>query len=99
MLGLVLRYIALDIGGTRVMLAMIPIVMQIVDMRLLATWCSLMLEKLCQDLHQIVYQGGGWKGRRIGFLTLFQVWAWEHIAVLRPLGCRDRQVEEPVAYS
>ena len=82
MLGLVSGYIATDTSGTGVTLVLIPDVMEIVDARLPTAWGSLMLAKLYRDLHQIVYQGGSWKGRSIGFPTL-QVWAWEHIAVLR----------------
>ena len=58
-----------------------------------------MLEKLYQDLHQIVYQGAGQRGRSIGFLTLLQVWAWENIMTFRLIRWRDRKAEEPVAYT
>ena len=58
MLRLVLGYISLDTGGTGVTLALIPVVMGIVDVRLPAAWGSLMLAKVYKDLYQIVYQGG-----------------------------------------
>ena len=72
-LGLVSGYIAPDTGVIGVTLALIPVVMDIVDAGLPATWGSLMLAELYRDLHKIVYQGGGQQGRSIGFPTLLQV--------------------------
>ena len=89
-LGLVFGYITLDTRGKGVTLALFLVVMCIVDAGVPVTWGSLMLAKLYRDLHQIVYQGGSRQGRSIGFLTLLQVWAWEHIVVLRMLGRRER---------
>ena len=50
-LGLISGYISHNIGGTGVTLALIPIVMQIVDVGLSAAWGSLMLVELYRDLH------------------------------------------------
>lgn len=51
-------------------LALIPIVMDIVDAGVLTAWGSLMLAELYKDLHQIIYQGIGHQGRSVGFLTV-----------------------------
>lgn len=79
---LVSGYIAPDIGGRSVTLALILGIVQIVDVGGPTAWGTLMLAKMYQDLHQIVYHRVGTMGRGFGFAPLLQVWAWEHIAVL-----------------
>ena len=49
--GLVSGYIAPNIGGTGVILALVPVIMCIVDAGVPTTWGSLMLAELYRDLH------------------------------------------------
>lgn len=52
-------------------------------------WGSCMLAHLYRELHQVVYQRA--TSLSVG-ITLLQVWAWEHIAVTRPLEDKERPV-------
>lgn len=58
-------------------------------------WGSCMLAHLYRDLHQVVYLGYTSLSVEV---TLLQVWAWEHIPVVRPLLDRDRPVGQAYAY-
>ncbi|XP_059063972.1 serine/threonine-protein phosphatase 7 long form homolog isoform X1 [Cryptomeria japonica] len=58
-------------------------------------WGSCMLAHLYKDLHQVVYLG---YNILLAGVTLLQVWAWEHIPVVRPLADKDRPVGRAYAY-
>lgn len=58
-------------------------------------WGTLALVELYKDLHNIVYR----LGQSFGFVTLLQVWAWEHITVMQPVGRQDRDVASPMVFN
>ncbi|XP_057820172.2 protein MAIN-LIKE 1-like [Cryptomeria japonica] len=51
-------------------------------------WGSVMLSQLYHNMHLVTYRE--YVGLSVG-VTLLHIWAWEHIAVTRPLGAQDRQ--------
>ena len=60
------------------------------------SWGPCMLEMLYYYLHQVAYRGG--LSFNIGG-TLLQIWAYEHIVVLKPLIERELVEEIPYSYS
>lgn len=58
-------------------------------------WGSCMLAHFYKYLHQVVYLG---YNSLLAEVTLLQVWAWEHIPIVRPLADRDRLVGHSYAY-
>ncbi|XP_059070759.1 protein MAIN-LIKE 2-like [Cryptomeria japonica] len=55
-------------------------------------WGAAMLAQLYHDMHLVVYRE--YASLSVG-VTLLHIWAWEHIAVTRPLGVHDRQGRRP----
>lgn len=54
-----------------------------------------MLTKLYRELHDITYH----PGRGFGYVTLLQVWVWEHITIMQPMGMQERDAADPIAFN
>jgi hypothetical protein len=58
-------------------------------------WGSCLLAHLYRELHLFVYRGSSSLAADV---TLLQIWAWEHIAVARPLTHRQRPEGRPYSH-